>query len=691
MPGLQHLIHTLFLMPLVVLQAKNDSRASSVALDLDRFSSVLQQQLSKPATAQELVDALHFAASLSDTRRVRTAFTAVLKSERFRSLDIQLSLEAVQRLMCTATARCLVEVLAFAANQPAAAQIPAAAMDSMIRTVLHSMVASSTLGHLHHVVDIDRANEVLQFLCKAAARATQQLTDGAALALYQTALQLSQLSRLSTRAYMMRIILSIPAVKQLDAHAVEQVLLPALTASRCSRLTLDSSSLCQVTALPAAQQLSAAAVQRLLKAAVRYGDAAVARSLTALPAERELEAAAVLDVLQLAVTTHNAAANAVILRLTNTSALPAAEQLGSDTLVQLVEATAAAAAGNSAAALRSMDTVKLVLRLPCLQQVTVEQLQRLVMAAREISKSLSWATAGAMPLVVEQLLRPAAAEQLPADAVAALLAMALVYNVQVSKLCTLSGAAQMTAQQLQPILMTAMRWLCKPATGAGQVSATADTGPWSGVQQRIPDAAPHSSTFQLLCALPGAHDLGVQQLTELFQAACSSTPRQAGWQALVTTLCKLPAAQGLGSEVVGSLLCMSLQLECLDAVQTLCSLLEASLTVDEAQSLLWQLLQLACEKECTIDDQLYQPIFGLAAAQQLGQDTFEEMLHYLLLHDQLRIVSLVCGLPAAAHIDGERVAELLQQAVRCELAGKTEGLRESSSSSSSSSCYPIKP
>ncbi|KAF6265914.1 hypothetical protein COO60DRAFT_769173 [Scenedesmus sp. NREL 46B-D3] len=194
--------------------AKSRCRRTNYTVDFDCFKIKLQQQLSKPpAAASELVDALHFAATLCDRHAAAAACTAVLESDCFRTLDFQLSLEAVQQLVHTGTTRCLFEVLLCAANQPTAAQIPAAAMCSMITIILHPTAMNCYT---------DRAGEILPLLCRAA-RVTQQLDDAGAVSLFEAALKLS--NRCQTRTAMLRSVISIPAVERLDVSIVEQQLL----------------------------------------------------------------------------------------------------------------------------------------------------------------------------------------------------------------------------------------------------------------------------------------------------------------------------------------------------------------------------------------------------------------------------------------------------------------------------------
>jgi hypothetical protein len=300
--------------------------SSSDALDIGCFKCKLEQQLSETAAASELEDALFLAATLTNTDAARVVCTAVLRSDCFRLLkaDIQLSAEAVQQLMQTATARSLDDVLSYAAAQPAAEQVPAAAMLSMIRTALRNTLAAQNENERAW------AAETLHVLCKAAA-----LDDSAALGLLETTAQLLQQCRKSPAV--LDVVMANAAVQGLGPDAVEQVMLQALQPNNSGSFTDAASPIvCSLTMLPGAQQLSAASLQRLLSAALPYSCGHIVSKLVRLPAVEQLSAAAVAGVLQLAVRTPSQAAELVVSDMVQPEIVPAAAELGSDTMVQLV-------------------------------------------------------------------------------------------------------------------------------------------------------------------------------------------------------------------------------------------------------------------------------------------------------------------------------------------------------------------
>jgi hypothetical protein len=546
---------------------------SSDALDIGCFRRKLEQQLSKPAAASELEDALYLAATLTNTAAASVASTAVLSSDCFirSKAGIQLGVEAVQQLMQTAIARSLHDLLLFAARQPAAQQVPAAAMLTMIKTALHNTVVQL------NTVEGSRACQTLHVLCEAAA-----LDDAAALALLEATTQLLQQCR--KEPYALRIVMSNAAVNGLGPSQIEQVMLQALQPNNSSKCAVDASHIpCTLVTLPGARQLSAASLQVLLKAALPYGSMHVICSLVRLPAMKQLSAAAVADVLQLAARTLNRAAGSVVGAMVQPATVPAAAELNSDALVQLVEAAAAVPEG--AAAEREIhSSFRLLLQLPCLQQADAQQLRQVVLAARKIYCGRACAPRSDVEPVMKSLLEAPAVGQLPADAIAALLVLSSRYYSQLREVIALSSAAEMTQQQLQPILLSAMQQLCKQATevslygwnwrdnlaaarpesndavklfhlpAAGRLDTAAVAELLAAAAEYNAEASDfaaerHRQAVEHVCRLPAAQSIGQQQLSEMIQGITSSEQKR-GNSAVAAALCQLPAAVSLSRDVV---------------------------------------------------------------------------------------------------------------------------------------------
>jgi hypothetical protein len=698
-----------------VLQAENSkaSLSSTVALDLVRFKTKLEQQLSKPAAANEIEDALHLAAALTNPTAAHVASAAVLESDCFvksRS-QMQLSLQAVQQLMQIATARCLVRVLIYAAAQPAAAQIPEAAMYVMVRTALGRLVAKQSMS------EETRASQTLHILCRAAA-----LDEPAAVALLETALQLPQRCRF--RPAVMTAVMSIAAVKHLGANALEQVMLAALQAETSSTYDVEGSGgLGGLTKLPGAQQLSGVSLQLLLKAALRYGSQELVCSLLRLPAVKQLSAEAVAHLLQLAVRSHNRAAGPIFGAMVQPKTVPAAAELDSAALVQLAEAAAAAAAAGGAAERALHSNFRLLLWLPCLQQADAQQLRLIVLAARDVYCGPVQASSVDVETAMKSLLEAPAVEQLPADAAAALLAVSVRYCIQIRKVSALQSAAEMTQQQLQPVLLSVMQQLCSMANEGGSsrrqrerdsMFAAATPNMQDAVQlfllpaaRRLDSAAVaallaaaadhtttrasdgsgvaverHRQALKHVCHLPGAQRVRVQQLTKIIQAITSSELKR-GSSNLAAALCELTAAASLGREVVGSLLTTALQRQWHMAVGRVCGLRGAQeLTAAEVEPLLWQVLRESQklraefvpylkpdEREQLVwqEQWLYQAgeaLYGtLAAAQQLGADVVERLLQRVVGQRLHAYVPVLCDLAGSHKVSSAAVAALLRQTI----------------------------
>jgi hypothetical protein len=697
--------------------------SSSDALDIGCFKRKLEQQLREPAAASELEDALFLAATLTNTDAARVACTAVLRSDCFRSLkaDIQLSTEAVQQLMQTAVARSLDDVLSYAAAQPAAEQVPAAAMLAMITTALRNTLAAQNGNERAW------AGQTLHVLCKAAA-----LDDSAALALLETTAQLLQQCRQSPAV--LDVVMSNAAVKGLGPDAVEQVMLQALQPNIQGDFAVGASPIVwSLTMLPGAQQLSAASLQRLLNAALQYGCGNTVSKLLRLPAVEQLSAAAVAGVLHLAVSKPNQAAELVVSDMVQPEIVPAAAELDSDTMVQLVQA-AAAAAPESAAAQRQMhSSFRTLLRLPCLQQADAQQLRRVVLAAHKVYCGPVCASTMYVEWAMKWLMDAPAVHQLPADAVAALLALSMRYGVnsyvQLRAVIALSSTAGMTQQQLQPILLSVMQQLCKQAIdiSSGRQkwtdSSSAADPVWNdavkvfllpaarqldtaAVAALLAAAAEHTTVSEVshhaaerlrqavehVCSLPGAQSIGGQQLAEMIRDITSSKQKR-GSSVVVAALCQLPAAHELDSGVVGSFLLTAIQRQWLKAVPAVCSLPGASrLTTAEVQEVLWQVLRhwqklraefvpllTAGERGYLVRQegwllQAGEAVCGLAAAQQLGADAVEGLLQRVVEQRLHGLVPLLCGLAGAATISSAGVAALLRQTINWALDAQQQQL-----------------
>jgi hypothetical protein len=401
--------------------------------------------------------------------------------------------------------------------------------------------------------------------------------------------------------------------------------------------------------------------------------------------------------------------------LTSISLCPAAAQLDSNTLVQLVEAAAA-----DAGAAGAVGLLEKLLHLPCLQDSSWEQLQRLLLAAVKLFANAAAHLDYTKEKVLKQLMQPAAAQQLPADAVAAVLAAAVEQDQPkiVAAVCRLQGAAQLSQQQLQPILLRAMQQLgsrvpaeslrssdMAPAHARQATRDAANQSITAAVRQlfRLPAAVQLDSTAvasPLLAAvehhakgcsatavssavaqlfdLPGASSLNVGPIRSLLAAVKQNKASCCCSYDLVTGLCDLQAAASLSSAKVGELLLMALNDGLPGAIGMLCELPNAgSIEPNVAKGLLWQLVRQplvvrgfpGCE-ECS-QELAHRPILGLAAVQQLGPADVHELLAYAIVkqhYDAAAVVANLCGLPGAAQINGTGVAKLLRLAMDRSLA-----------------------
>lgn len=199
-------------------------------------------------------------------------------------------------------------MLEYLVDHPAAKQMPAAAMNSLIMAALYREAPGGRI--------IRYSGEgVLRLLCKAAARATEQLDAAAGLQLLQTAVQL-RLCYKRDGCGLVSAVCSLPAVKQLDLAAVEPLMQQAARAEEGE--FGHSSILSELSRLPAAQQLSSASMHQLLQSAVQRGCHDIVHNLLRHPAARRLKPAAAADVLRAAVATRSSE-NRIVSVMTNTA------------------------------------------------------------------------------------------------------------------------------------------------------------------------------------------------------------------------------------------------------------------------------------------------------------------------------------------------------------------------------------
>jgi hypothetical protein len=234
---------------------------------------------------------MFFIAAMTDVEAALWDFRYLQESQHFHSLHKLMTVQIVVQIMRVAAARCHVEMLQYLVAQPAAKQIPAAAMESLITDALFREAAPDT--RCTYLSQFDR--DVLQVLCKAAASAAEQIDAAAGLQLLQTALELCERS---SRSYgVMLAVCSLPAVKQLDLATVEPLIQQAVGAEE-GKFQHSSNWYALAKLLPAATQLSSASMHKLLQGAVQRGCCDLVSALLRLPAARRLEPAAVADLLR---------------------------------------------------------------------------------------------------------------------------------------------------------------------------------------------------------------------------------------------------------------------------------------------------------------------------------------------------------------------------------------------------------
>jgi hypothetical protein len=689
------------------LQGKGSSKKGPSSKRLQK----LQEQLNSPAAADEMVNALHLIANLDKATVAGPAFEAVQKSRHFRSMQAELGAQTVQQLMSVAAARGHVDMLRYAVQQPAAAQVPAAAYASMIRVALHRACRH----------DGSTGCTVLKIVCKAVAQATEQLDDAAAAQLLRLALLLERPWRKDS---FITPLTCIPALQQLPIVVLEQLVQQA---AKKGGGDAGQASLSSLTKLLAARDLLAAAVHDMLQRALLQNSKGMVNGLLqSLPAARELNLAVVASLLQLAFSLRSSHAPDDIEALADTSLVPAAAELDSNALVQLVQTAEAAdttveaytadevehnAAGVTAkpGAAHTAAMLLPLLRLPCVQQLQVEQLQQLLDTPLKAFSNTT--ITGNTCDVMKQLLATPAAEQLPASAAAAALAAALERQKSslVKRVCELPGAAEMTPQQLQPVLLRAVQLVCKAtATPAPSNRQPAPAGPTAeqvakqeftgAIMQvlQLPAATELDSTavasllaaaigcdsalyanacmpvVEAIGALLGAQGMAAQHIASLLQAAEHVADKQVR-AAAAAALCALPGAAGLSTQEVGRWLRTALQHSWVEAAAKLCGLQAAAhLPAAVVEGLLWQVLRKGVaysEDGLKIRQQLQRSVCGLAAAQKLCPSTVMRMLNYAVQEGNGPAVSSLCGLAGAAQIDEAGVAQLLQKALRVLLAG----------------------
>jgi hypothetical protein len=242
------------------------------------------------------------------------------------------------------------------------------------------------------------------------------------------------------------------------------------------------------------------------------------------------------------------------------------------------------------------------------------------------------------------------------------------------KLCLLPAARRLDTTAVAALL-----------TAAAEYSTTSEVSVYA-VER-------HRQAVEHVCSLPGAQNIGGQQLAEIIQDIISSEQKR-GSSAVAAALCQLPAAVSLSRDLVGSLLTTAVQRQWLMAVPAVCRLPGASeLSAAQVQELLWQVLRHAQKLRAVFafhlepeerDQLLWQEgwllcagaaVCGLAAAQQLDADGVVGLLQRVLEQRLHAYVPSLCGLAGAARISGTAVAALLRQTISWELDAQQQLLQ----------------
>ncbi|WIA31965.1 hypothetical protein OEZ86_002820 [Tetradesmus obliquus] len=285
----------------------------------------LQQQLSSPAAAEQLVDAMFLIPAMADASAAVDAFRCLKQSEHFRSLPAMMSVETVV-LMRVAAARYNMEMMQYLA----AGSLSSAEVGELLTMALNHCweEAKPVLLQLPSARGIapNVARELLFELMGAPA-----VVDPAAAACGE------QLA--------IKLILGLAAVQQLGAADVQEVLSCAVSGEEDAAVTM----LC---GLPGAAQIDAAGVAELLRLALYclWGECdsssvvSVVATLCTLSGARQLDAAAVAELLTDAVAAKSSAVVKALFRL------PAAAHIGVEgmrCLQQLAAQAAVLAAASS--------------------------------------------------------------------------------------------------------------------------------------------------------------------------------------------------------------------------------------------------------------------------------------------------------------------------------------------------------
>jgi hypothetical protein len=287
-------------------------------------------------------------------------------------------------------------------------------------------------------------------------------------------------------------VMFLPAVDQLSSDAVLR-LLDIAVADKAVAMSPVTRMLCD---LPGAEQLDCQAVLQLLQAVLKLGHDA--RGPYFLPGARQLDSQQVLQLLQAAVLQQSSYMMSGLCRL------PAAQQLDSQVLLQLLQT----------AVQHNIDMVYLI-ELPAAQLNDSEAVTQLMQSAMKHGSGK-----------LDELCGLAAAHQLGADQTMQLLQTAVghgTFGGYTEHLVKLQCAQALSSEHVVQLMKRA----CK--TGCGE-------------------------STHLLCSLPAAQHLSIQQLLQVLVAAVQRRSYGGLSDSGVKELCKLPAAKQLSRKEVVELL-----------------------------------------------------------------------------------------------------------------------------------------